>query len=103
MTSDNGSCDLGHRAQNLWYDWELQDHAQGTRHDPGVFNPGDKRVKPIQQHLSDYMLSKVFDAAIQPSLEQVRVIGGIQDLGEPAVTELLLDWLPHCYKQMSEC
>ena len=32
-------------------------------------------VKPVQQQLSDSRLSKVFDAAIQPPLEGVRVVG----------------------------
>ena len=89
--------------QNHCYVWDSQAHPQVPLHNPGAFNPGDGRVMPIQQHLSDYMLSKVFDAAIEPSLQLDRDIGGIHDLGEAAVTKLLLDCLPHCYKQMSEC
>ena len=34
-----------------------------------------ERVKPVQQQLSHLRLSKVFDAPIQSTLEQVRVIG----------------------------
>ena len=45
------------------------------RHDPVTFIPGNEGVKAVQQQLSHCRLSKVIDAAIQPTLEGVRVIG----------------------------
>lgn len=53
----------------------LQAHAQVPRHDPVPLNTGNERVQPVQQQPSHSRLSQVFDAALQPALEQVRVIG----------------------------
>ena len=54
---------------------ELVAHAQVPRHDPVPLNPGNEGVKPVQQQLSYSGFTKVFDAAIQPPLESVRLIG----------------------------
>ena len=42
---------------------------------PVLFFHSQERVKPVQQQLRYCRLSKVFDTALQPTLEQVRVIG----------------------------
>ena len=44
------------------------------RHDHVAFNPGDEGIKPVMQELSHSRFSEVFDAAIQPALEGVRVV-----------------------------
>ena len=53
----------------------LKAHIHGSRNNPIPLNPGDERVKPVQQQLSYSRLSKVLNAAIQPALKGVRVIG----------------------------
>ena len=62
---------------NLFYVYplvELEAHAQLPRDHLVPLDSGDERVNPIQQQLGYDFFSKVLDAAIQPTLEQIRGI-----------------------------
>ena len=53
----------------------LKAHPEVPRNDSVAFNPGNERVKPLQQQPSHCRLSQAMNVAIQPPLEQDMVIG----------------------------
>ena len=57
-------------------------------------NTSDSHVRPILQdtRIALFLLEQLI-AALQANDPETFKRGGIQDLGEPAVTELLLDWI----------
>ena len=52
----------------------LEAHSLVSTQQPVLLFHRQVRVKPVQQQLSHSRLSKVFDAPIQPTLEEVRVV-----------------------------
>ena len=53
---------------------------------------------PDDTRIALFLLGELITAlrANDPDTFKRWLYGGIQDLGEPAVTELLMDWMPPC-------
>ena len=53
---------------------------------------------PQDTRIALFLLGELIAAirANDPGTFKRWLCGGIQDLGEPAVTELLMDWMPRC-------
>ena len=61
-------------AQKRCNDWALKAYPQVPTRQPVLLFHSQEWVKTVQQQLSHRRLIKVFDAPLEPLLEQVRVV-----------------------------